>query len=137
MSTSAFEPMPRVLLVEDDEPTRRILLRELRSYCDVTAAEDGDQALVAAISSPPALIVTDVFMPGIDGVTMINLLRKLPALASVPVVFMTSSGDKDIAIHALQAHARCFLQKPFSLERFHGVVRRALGMTPRQSATPE
>jgi CheY-like chemotaxis protein len=85
------------VLVVDDEPDQRFLLRRIfeRAGHDVVEAGDGEAALRSARESPPDLVVTDIMMPVMDGVEFIRRLRSEPATAGVPI--LSVSGDWHLA----------------------------------------
>jgi CheY-like chemotaxis protein len=91
--------MPRILVV-DDEPTQRILLRRIfeRAGHEVSDACDGAAALRAVGESPPDLVVTDMMMPVMDGAELIRRLRAEPATAGIPI--LAASGDSHLAVSA-------------------------------------
>jgi CheY-like chemotaxis protein len=88
--------VPRILVV-DDEPDQRFLLRRIfeRAGHQVADAGNGAAALRAARDSPPDLVVTDIMMPVMDGVELIRRLRSEPATAGIPV--LAASGDSHVA----------------------------------------
>jgi CheY-like chemotaxis protein len=111
------QPRPRVLIVEDDSSARRALRRLLEEdgYEVITAA-DGAEGLDLAIACPPDVVLSDVHMPRMDGLALVQQLRsQYPWL---PVVLMSS--DLDVAARATEAVA--FLAKPLDLD----VLERAL-----------
>jgi circadian clock protein KaiC len=91
--------MPKILVV-DDEPDERFLLRRMfeRAGHEVIEADDGAAALDIVRKSPPDLIVTDMMMPVMDGAEFIRRLRADPATAGIPI--MASTGDPALAIDA-------------------------------------
>jgi CheY-like chemotaxis protein len=88
--------MPRILVV-DDEPDQRFLLRRIfeRAGHEVTDAIDGAVALKAVRESPPDLVVTDIMMPVMGGVELMRLLRSEPATAAIPI--LAASADSYLA----------------------------------------
>ena len=88
--TLAADTRPLLLLV-DDEPTNLQVLRHiLQEDYRLLFAKEGARALEMAERERPDLILLDVMMPGMDGPTTLKALRALPALATVPVAFMTA-----------------------------------------------
>lgn len=103
----------RILLVEDNDDLRRLFARVLRNFgCDVLEAADGTSALGAVAGYSPELIVTDIMMPGMDGVELIGRLRAIPHMSSVPVVAITADDTGEAERRALEAGAADFLLKP-------------------------
>jgi len=113
----------KILVIEDSFETRDSLtiLLELCGY-DVIVASDGKEGLAKAMSSAPDLIVTDVRMPGVDGIEMLRELRKDHRNKSVPVIVVTGY-SKDYASEALGVGADRVLSKPFNPEHFLRLVR--------------
>src|SRR6266480_2368762 len=96
--------MVRILLVEDNEMNRDMLSRRLvkRGY-DVDIAVDGEQGLAMARSTPPALILMDMSLPGVDGWEATRQLKTMPETRGVPVIALTAhamAGDREKAIAA-------------------------------------
>ena len=110
----SHEAGPTILLVEDDEMLRRGLSRTLTDqHFTVLEAENGDAALeiVRGLSSPPALVLTDILMPVMDGVEFARLFRSL--YPSIPILFMSGSiphRAPGISLRDVGAH---LLLKPF------------------------
>lgn len=117
----------RVLIVEDDEPTRRLLAITLRRSYDVAVAGDGVEGLEIATTAPfPDLIVTDVMMPRLDGVTMVREIKKRDASRKVPVIFLTAKGGAADVAAGISAGARHYLVKPVKLGALEDMVKSIL-----------
>lgn len=119
---AVFEQRPRpVLIVDDDVETlhaERALLAE--HGFRVVEARDGAEALRALQADPPALVVLDIQMPGVDGPTFARELRM--ALRHVPLVVLT--GLADPRREADRCNAEAYLRKPFDADELLQVVRR-------------
>ena len=120
--------MPRLLIVEDNEMNRDMLSRRLakRGY-DVAIAVDGEQGLAMARSAPPALILMDMSLPGLDGWEATRQLKALPETRAVPVIALTAhamAGDREKAI---AAGCDDFDTKPVELPRLLGKIQALLG----------
>ncbi|MGS0684011.1 ATP-binding protein [Nakamurella sp. GG22] len=117
-SPSAAPDAPRVLVVEDDADLRRYLTRLLtRDGWAVTAVADAETALALAVShtdGPPALVLTDVMLPGRSGLQLVSDLRATPATCRLPVIVVTGRGGPDAAEEGLTAGADDYITKPFS-----------------------
>jgi two-component system response regulator HydG len=112
--------------VVEDEPNARIGLQKLlegEGYV-VVAAEDGLAALAAAIDFPPDVVITDVDMPGMDGMALMRKLRE--ADGDLPVIVTTALSDLRSAVAAMRAGAEDYLAKPFDFDALLLIVERAL-----------
>ncbi len=115
--------MARILVVDDDSAIRFTLEELLRnSGHEVVVASGGQQAL--SCLEDVDLVVTDLAMPGIDGLALLRLVRqRTPA---VPVILLTAFGNERIAVNAIKAGAYDYLAKPFDNDDFRHTVDRAL-----------
>ena len=111
---AAEETRPRVLLVEDDPEIRNFLLGFLRHSYELLEAHDGEQGLKLAREKRPALIVSDVMMPVMSGLQMLEQLRSLPETIDIPVILLTARSEVSARIHGIGAGASDYLGKPFS-----------------------
>ena len=102
------------ILIVDDEPANLSLLTHLlRPVYQVRAANSGENALRVATSEPrPDLILLDVMMPGMDGYTVLEHLRKNPATVDIPVFFVTALTDVDDEERGLALGAADYITKP-------------------------
>ena len=113
-----------ILLVEDDATLRHTLALNLRAEGHrVLEAEDGENGLAAARSESPDLVVLDVMLPRLDGLTVCRLLRRESA---VPIILLTARGAEADKIIGLETGADDYIVKPFSLGEFLARVRAAL-----------
>jgi CheY-like chemotaxis protein len=110
------------ILVVDDEPDLRFLLRRIftRAGHEVTEAGDGAAALASVHESPPDLVVTDMMMPVMSGVELIRRLRADPVIAAIPVLAV--SGDSHLAAGADAALAKPY-QRAELLAAAEGLLR--------------
>lgn len=124
---------PLDVVVVDDDPRWRALAAEpfIKRGDRVRECVDGLQALAACIQDPPDVILSDVQMPRMDGWQFLRTLRGNPAVASVPVVFLTSLDGDAERLRGYQLGVDAYLPKPFQpdelLLRVHRLVRRARG----------
>lgn len=119
---------PRILLAEDDPELLKMLTHVLKTVGDVSTAVDGLDALEKARGEPGfQVVVTDLMMPRMDGLTLARELKNDPRLAAVPVVMLTArTGPRDV-IAGINAGARFYVTKPFKTEELLAKVRKALG----------
>jgi DNA-binding response OmpR family regulator len=139
--TSQFEPRSpnrtwnlNVLLIEDDFADTSLILSVLKRHPQVSAAYATDAAEFAlrqlAIGRlKPALVLLDIHMPKVSGFTFLRKMREIPSMATVPVVFLTTSRRESDVVRARDASASSYVIKPESyLElqaRLNGIVRQA------------
>ena len=121
--------MSASILTVDDSPSLRMAIRIALSGAGyaVTEAEDGVQGLKAATASRFDLIITDLNMPNMDGLTMIRELRKSPDQCGTPIIFLTTESDDAMKQQAKAAGATGWLVKPFVPEQLIKVSRKVLG----------
>ena len=125
-SKNLFEaPPPRTVLVIDDE----------RGFCDVVSvilesqgyevrqAHEANDAFGLLTESVPDLILTDLMMPKIDGLSLIRRLRETPDWAEIPVVMVSAHSEPAIQESAREAGADGFIAKPFSASELRATVR--------------
>ncbi len=127
MGRPSAGPEPLVLVVDDEATVRQALERALRfEGFAVSTAGDGHAALDAVAQRPPAVIVLDVTMPGLDGVSVVRRLRG--AGIEVPVCILSARDEVQDRVAGLQAGADDYLVKPFALAeltaRLHALLRR-------------
>jgi two-component system chemotaxis response regulator CheY len=119
--------MTAILTVDDSPSVRRTVRIALTAEgFGVTEAEDGAQGLSAATKGGFDLIITDLNMPVMDGLTMIRELRKVPAQAGVPILFLTTESDAGIKAEAKAAGATGWLTKPFEPDHLIKIVTKIL-----------
>jgi len=115
----------RVMVVDDDAETLA-LLREVvaKEGYEVESAEDAETALRRLGEWQPELVITDIHMPGMDGLALLAALREKEP--DIPVVLLTAYGSLKTAVDAIKAGAFDYLSKPFVVDDIRLVVRRAL-----------
>ncbi|OYW03071.1 MAG: hypothetical protein B7Z61_11030 [Acidobacteria bacterium 37-71-11] len=102
----------RVLVVDDSDTTRTLLVRTLeRAGFEVSSARDGAEGAAAALREPPAVVVTDLDMPVMDGHQLLRLLKSETATAMTPIVILTSHGEAPSRFWGLRAGADAYLTK--------------------------
>lgn len=104
----------RILWVDDNADLRGYVARLLRPGFEVEALADGKAALAAARANKPDLVLSDVMMPGLDGVGLLRELRADPQLREIPVILLSARAGEEARIEGLEARADDYLIKPFS-----------------------
>ena len=117
--------MSRILVV-DDEPGMRDLLRILleKDGHEVLTAADGTAGLARATSHELDLVISDIKMPGLDGIGLLSALRE--RALTLPVIMVTAYAESDSAIQAMKQGAFDYLTKPFKVDEIRVVIHRAL-----------
>lgn len=114
----------KILIVEDDATVRETLALNLRAEgYEVQEAGDGEKGLGAAREWAPDLVVLDVMLPELDGLTVCRILRRE---SSVPIILLTARSTETDKIIGLETGADDYIVKPFSLGEFLARVRAAL-----------
>ncbi len=126
----------RILLVDDEPMVADVVQRYLqREGFQVTLAEDGEAAVAAAQEGDPDLILLDLMLPKIDGLTA---FRRIRSLSSVPVIILTAKGEETDRIVGLETGADDYIAKPFSprevVARVKAVLRRSQSAGAQASA---
>jgi two-component system chemotaxis response regulator CheY len=121
--------MTASILTVDDSASIRLTTRVALSNAGytITEAVDGMDGIAKLKSGQFDLIVTDLNMPRMDGLTMIRELRKMPAHMGVPVIFLTTESDNELKTQAKAAGATGWLTKPFDPESLVKIVKKVLG----------
>ena len=119
----------RILLADDNADMRAYVSGLLGTEWSVTAVADGEQALASALAAPPDLVVTDVMMPGLDGVELLRRLRDDPRTQQIPVIMVSACTGEEARIGGLQAGADDYLGKPFSARELLARVRTNLELS--------
>jgi DNA-binding response OmpR family regulator len=121
--------MKKILLVEDDETMRKALAYNLeKEGYKVKQSGDGSEALALAREQTPDLIVLDVMIPSLDGLSVCRILRKE---SDVPIVMLTARDSEVDRIIGLEIGADDYIVKPFSLGEFLARVRAVLRRSPK------
>jgi len=129
--------MPRILYIEDNRDNRMLVRRVLMaSDYDfiITEADNAYRGIELAQADPPDLILMDLSMPEMDGLTATQRLRAIPALGSVPIIALTANamqGDKE---RSLQAGCDGYISKPIDVDKIADDVNALLSI--RRKSTP-
>jgi len=116
----------RILVIEDDEIMRELMRMTLeQNGYEVTTAEDGVRGYDTALFLKPDLIVTDIQMPGADGIHVVRRVRDTASLENTPILVTTAFGT-GTATFSLQVGANAFEPKPINSQSFLSTVKRLL-----------
>ncbi len=127
------EPQQKLLIVEDDQTLRETLSYNLtREGYEVTVSGDGGDGLELARDNPFDLIVLDVMLPTLDGLSIVRILRKEQR---TPIILLTARSGEVDRIMGLETGADDYVVKPFSLGEFLARVRAVLRRATPETAT--
>ena len=121
--------MSKQILIVDDEP-HMLRVTELslkKGGYEILTARNGREAIDLAGRELPALIVMDVTMPEMDGLTALKQLKATPATAGIPVIMLTSHGQTVAREEAASSGAALYVTKPFSPSALAAEARRIIG----------
>jgi two-component system C4-dicarboxylate transport response regulator DctD len=115
----------RVLLIDDEEDLRLSTAQALElAGLDVVTIDNADHVFELIGYSFDGVIVSDIRMPGIDGMSLLQKVRELDA--EIPVILVTGHGDVQLAVSAMRNGAYDFIEKPFSIQYLAGIIKRAM-----------
>lgn len=117
---------PTILLVEDTDDFRFYLKENLQEHYHVLEASNGEAGWQAALSAQPDLVVSDINMPGMDGLALCRKIRSNARTRQIPVILLTAMGEEAVQLEGLDAGADDYLVKPFSFEIMLSRVRNLL-----------
>ncbi len=126
--------MPAKVLIVDDDPGIRMLLSKFlqKEGYDVILGEDGLEGVELAKKHQPDLILLDVVMPRMDGLTAARLIKFYKPLSEVPIVFLTAKdAEKEIEL-AQEVRAEVYITKPFDVRQVIQVVNEILKKAKKQ-----
>ena len=119
-----------MLVVEDEADIRELVSYNLtKAGYQVTSVVTGEEALASVETDPPDLVVLDLMLPGMDGLSVCQRLKKDPHTDSIPIVMLTAKGEESDIVRGLNLGADDYITKPFSprvmIARVQAVLRRA------------
>ena len=123
-----------VLVVEDEEDIRELVSYNLlKEGYQVAGVASGEDALTAVADKTPDLVLLDIMLPGLDGLSVCRRLKGDPRFASIPIIMLTAKGEEPDVVSGLNMGADDYVTKPFSpkvlLARVQAVLRRAESAT--------
>lgn len=105
-----------ILVVDDDSLCRDLLAHHLQNAGHtITRAEDGSAALEFILKNSYDLILLDISMPGMDGLKVLSMIRKVKSASDLPVMMATAMDDSSLVVWAMKLGANDYVTKPFDL----------------------
>src|SRR5829696_8591127 len=124
MTTTSLVDKSRVLVVDDEPQITRVLRTVLSSQgYQVETAAEGEAALATFAAFRPELVITDLYMPHMDG---LELCRRIRAVSGVPIIVLSVKGEERTKVEALDSGADDYVTKPFGIDELLARVRAAL-----------
>jgi nitrogen regulation protein NR(I) len=121
-----MKPRPKIQLIEDDASIAAALKKELQAEgYDVAVASRGDEGLAQVLAQPSDLVITDLRMPGLSGLQLVEQLHA--AKPKLPIIMITAFGTTETAIEATKLGAYDYLLKPFDMGELLSLVARGVG----------
>jgi len=116
-----------ILIVEDDPSVQTLLGKALTAQgYRVTHANDGVQGLTALEQDQPDLIICDIMMPRLDGMTFVKAIKSNEGTRAVPVIFLTAKNDPRSVVEGINVGAKYYVTKPFQLDEILSKVKKVL-----------
>ncbi len=120
--------MTKILAVDDSSSMRQMVVFTLRQAgYDVVEAEDGQQALDAARTDNFNIVVSDVNMPVMDGLSLVRELRELTEYKFTPILMLTTESSQEKKMEGKAAGATGWIVKPFDPDKLLSTIQRVLG----------
>ncbi len=132
--------MPRALVVEDEVRIRDLVCLHLSlNGIDADAVGDGQEALARARAGPYDLVILDLMLPGLDGLSVCRAIRRDTVNGDVPILMLTARREEADKVVGLESGADDYLTKPFGIQEFVARVRALLrrSRTTRSAAAPD
>jgi PAS domain S-box-containing protein len=119
---AANAPKPRLLFVEDEATLREHLAERLSDEYVVDTAGNGNEALLSVMRAKPALVVSDIVMPDMDGVELLKTLRQSPGTRGIPVLLISGRAADEYRIEGFDQGADGFLAKPYTERELRALI---------------
>ncbi len=112
---------PRIMVVDDDKDLADYLIAELSPWYKFDYQPNGKEALKALLTQPEhfILVISDVMMPEMDGITLLKRIKQNPNVSELPVILLTSKSEIENRLEGLRYGADAYIPKPFNLEEVH------------------
>jgi signal transduction histidine kinase/DNA-binding response OmpR family regulator len=108
-----------ILVVDDDSEIANYIISELGSHYKFDHAPNGKEALKMLLSRQFDLVISDVMMPEMDGITMLKRIKDNVQISQIPVIMLTSKAEVEHKLEGLKSGADAYIAKPFNMEELH------------------
>jgi two-component system cell cycle response regulator len=125
----------KILNVDDSRTIRLVVIKAFRPYdCTVHEACNGEEGLAAAAREKPDLIILDLAMPVMDGITMLAKLRADPDLKTIPVLMLTAESDHESVSQVKKLGVSAYILKPFKESELLEKAGRIVALRKKEAA---
>lgn len=122
----------KILTVDDSKMVRMIVTKTFSPYnCTVFEASDGAEGIAAATREKPDLIFMDITMPNMTGLEALQMIRKTPEIATIPVVMLTAESDAQRLGAADQLKVAGYISKPFQGDQLIALTKKIIPLTAK------
>ncbi len=111
-----------IMVVDDDHEVSGYIKSELSPWYHIDTFQDGQEALDALLKGRYDLVVSDVIMPEMDGVSLLKNIKSNPQVSHIPVILLTSKAEVSDRLEGFRGGADAFLSKPFNMEELHVLI---------------
>ena len=112
----------RILIADDDAEIAGYIRNELGNWYRFDAAPNGKEALKALLTGNYDLVISDVLMPEMDGITLLKKIKGNPNISDIPVIMLTSKTEVSDRLEGLKRGADAYLSKPFNMDELHILI---------------
>ena len=112
----------RILVVDDDIEIASYIRNELSNWYRFDAAPNGKEALKALLTGNYDLVISDVLMPEMDGISLLKSIKGNPNISDIPVIMLTSKTEVSDRLEGLKRGADAYLSKPFNMDELHILI---------------
>lgn len=119
---------PRHIMIIEDDPSVRTLLDKAltaKGY-RVSLVSDGLEGLTSLETQTPDLLIVDIMMPRLDGMTFVKAIKANPSTAEMPVIFLTAKNDPRSMIDGINVGAKFYVTKPFQIDELIRKIEKAM-----------
>ncbi|MEE9382221.1 MAG: response regulator [Nannocystaceae bacterium] len=116
-----------ILVVEDDASVRSLVDKALTAHgYEISLVQDGLEGLTSLETRRPDLVIVDIMMPRLDGMTFVKALKRNSETSPIPVIFLTAKSDPRSMIEGINVGAKFYIPKPFQINELVSKVAKAL-----------
>ncbi|MGY6523705.1 MAG: hybrid sensor histidine kinase/response regulator transcription factor [Mongoliitalea sp.] len=126
MPEDSSDSKPTLLIVEDNVELKKFLKGQFSHEYEVITAKNGVSGLNKALKSDPALIISDVMMPEMDGMELCKAIKTNPAISHIPIILLTAKSAQNFKLEGLEYGADDFISKPFNILELKAKVKSIL-----------